>query len=102
MSDVIDFIERLGQDSALRYASRQVVDRVLSETQLTPAMRIALVNADQRMLESLLGADTNVCCVVNAPLGDEDDEDAKPRKAEDEKSKDVESVASQSRLSRVA
>jgi hypothetical protein len=101
MSDVIDFIERLGQDSALRYASRQVVDRVLSEAQVSPEMRIALASRDQPLLESLLGATTNVCCIVEAPLTEED-EDAKPRKANDEKSTDGESIASQLRLSRVA
>ena len=98
MSDVIDFIERLGQDSALRYASRQVVDRVLSEARVTPEMRLALTSRDQRLLESLLRATTNVCCIVEAPLREEG-EDAKPRK---EKSKDGESVASQLPLSRVA
>jgi|SRR5580692_4460286 hypothetical protein len=102
MSDVIDFIERLGQDSTLRYASRQVVDRVLSDAQVTPEMRIALASGDQRLLETLLGAPTNVCCMINAPLGEEDDEAAKPRKADDEKSKASESIASRLPLSRVA
>ena len=101
MSDVIDFIERLGQDSALRYASHQVVDRVSSEAQVSPEMRMALASRDQRLLESLLGVATNVCCLVHAPVGEED-EDAKPRKADEEKSKDGESIVSQLRLSRVA
>jgi hypothetical protein len=78
MSDVIDFIERLGQDSTLRYASRQVVDRALSEAQVSPAMRIALASRNQGLLEGLLGATTNVCCLIEAPLTEED-EDAKPR-----------------------
>ena len=101
MSDVIDFIERLGQDSALRYASAQAVDRVLSEAQVSPEMRVALAGRDQRLLESLLGATTNVCCVVHAPLGEED-KDEKPRKASEEKSEGRESIASQLQLSRVA
>jgi hypothetical protein len=101
MSDVIDFIERLGQDSTLRDASHQMLDRVLSEAQVSPEMRIALARGDQRLLESLLGATTNVCCLVNAPLGEED-EDVKPRKADEEKSKDGESISSQLPLSRVA
>jgi hypothetical protein len=101
MTDVIDFIERLGQDSGLRYASGQVVDRVLSEAQFSPEMRIALASRDQSLLESLLGATTNVCCLINAPLGEEE-ENAKPVKANEEKGKGGESIASQLRLSRVA
>jgi hypothetical protein len=101
MSDVIDFIERLGQDSTLRYASRPVLDRVFNEAQVGPELRAALVSRDQQLLESLLGADTNVCCIVEAPLTEED-EDVKPRKADDEKSKDRESVSGQLKLSRVA
>jgi hypothetical protein len=92
MTDIIDLIERMGQDSALRYASRPVLDKVMSEAQLSPESRTALTSGDRELLESLLGAAGNVCCIVEAPLTEEDD-DAKPRKADDDKSKDSESVS---------
>jgi len=101
MSDIIDLIERMGQDSALRYASRPVLDKVMSEARVSPELRAALASGDQRLLESVLGATTNVCCVVNAPLTEED-EDATPRKANDDKSKAPQAVSSQLPLSRVA
>jgi hypothetical protein len=84
MSDIIDLLERIGQDSALRYASRPVLDKVVSEAQLSPESRMALTSGDRQLLESLLGASANVCCMVEAPLTEED-EDAKPKKADDKK-----------------
>ena len=76
MSDVIDFLEKLGQDSALRYASRSRLAAALSSTGFSPQLQAALVGADQRAVERILGADTNVCCVVNAPLQEDEDKGA--------------------------
>lgn len=84
MSDIIDLIERMGQDSALRYASRPVLDKVMSGLQLSPESRLALASGDRQLLESLLGAAANVCCIVDAPLTEEE-EDAKPKQADDKK-----------------
>jgi hypothetical protein len=92
MTDIIDLIERMGQDSALRYASRPVLDKVMGEARVSPELRTALTSGDRQLLESLLGATGNVCCIVEAPLTEED-EDTKPRKANDDKSKGSESVS---------
>lgn len=67
MTDVIDFLERLGQDATLRRAS---LESVLKGAGLSTELRVALANRDQRSLETLLGVG-NVCCLVNAPMEEE-------------------------------
>ena len=73
MSDIIDFLERLGQDSGLRHAPRAQIDQASSGVQMSPQVRAALANRDQRLLETLLGTD-NVCCLINVPVWGEDEE----------------------------
>jgi hypothetical protein len=73
MSDIIDFLERLGQDSGLRHAPRAEIERALSAMQVSPEIRAALADRDQRLLETLLGAG-NVCCLINVPVWGEDEE----------------------------
>jgi hypothetical protein len=67
MTDVIDFLERLGQDATLRRAS---LESTLQSTGMSTELRTALANRDQRSLEALLGVG-NVCCLVNAPMEEE-------------------------------
>jgi hypothetical protein len=99
MSNVIDFLERLGQDSGLRHAPEAVLERALSEAQMIPELRAAILGGNQRMQETLLGASSNVCCLIHAPRPGES-EDEKPRKAKEDK--DAQSIASQLHLSRTA
>ena len=73
MSNVIDFLQRLGQDAELRHAPRSELERALAEAGIDPALREALFGADQRKLEELLGANTNVCAMI-APGKKEEDE----------------------------
>lgn len=75
MSDVIEFLERLGGDAHLRHASEIEVKQALARTHIDPALQAAILSEDQQQLEALLGADTNVCCMIFVP---EDDEDAPP------------------------
>jgi len=98
MSDVIDFLERLGEDSGLRYASASVIEGAMEEAHISPELRAALARGDQRSLEQLLGAATNVCCMIHAPLREE--EPADPRKWREKE--DAQSAASQVPLSRIA
>jgi hypothetical protein len=78
MSNVIDFLERLGKDAHLRHASDDKLEQALIGAQIDPAVREAILLRDQRQLENLLGATTNVCCVIYAPAREEeDDEDEK-------------------------
>ena len=75
MSNVIDFLQRLGQDADLRHAPRTALELALAEADIDPALREALLGADQRKLENLLGADTNVCAMVSPGKKEEDEEE---------------------------
>ena len=67
MTDVIDFLERLGQDATLR---RAPLESALKGAELSPAVREALANRDQGALEALLGS-RNVCCMIHIPTQEE-------------------------------
>jgi len=63
-----------------RYATGSQVEEALEQAQIDPAIRAAILAADPRRLEALLGAQTNVCCLVRPgeeedEEGDEDDDD---------------------------
>ena len=89
MSNVIDFLQRLGQDADLRHAPRAALELALGEADIDPALREALLGADQRKLESLLGADTNVCAMI-APGKKEEDEEEDEDEEDDEDEDDDE------------
>jgi hypothetical protein len=74
VSNVIDFLERFGGDAQLRYAADDEVESALKLAGIDQAVRAAIVSKDQRALEALLGADTNVCCLVEKPEDEEEDE----------------------------
>ena len=74
MTDVIDFLERLGQDATLR---RVPLESALYGAGLSNEVRGALARRDQRSLEALLGVN-NVCCLIHTP--EEEQEDAPEKK----------------------
>ncbi len=84
MSNVnaIEFLERLGRDADLRYATRGQVDTALRAAGIEPAVRMAILNANERELEKLLGASAIVCCGIYAPETEKEDE--KKRKPVDD------------------
>jgi hypothetical protein len=75
VSNVIDFLERFGQDASLRHAAGDAVAEALKNAGIDPALRAAILDKDQRRLEDLLGAHANVCCVVHSPDDDEEEEE---------------------------
>ncbi|OOG38139.1 hypothetical protein B0E51_14915 [Rhodanobacter sp. C05] len=95
MSNVIDFLERMGQDAKLRHASQNEVELALASEQIDPELHAAILAKDQRWIEGLLGQG-NVCCML-MPSKEEDDEDA-----EESPSKEDEEVTSQSAFFTVA
>jgi hypothetical protein len=95
MSDVISFLESVGQDAALRHAPKAELELALIKARIDPALQAAVLCQDQQQLEALLGATTNVCCGV-FPGKEEDDE------TEEEPSKDDDEIRSRSMASRVA
>jgi hypothetical protein len=87
MSNVIDFIEKLGQDAQLRYATRTEVEQAMRGAQIDPEIRAAILCHDQPRLEALLGANTNVCCMIYSPREEGDDEQQTRKAKEDDKEK---------------
>lgn len=75
MSNIIDFLERFGGDAQLRYASNEELEAALRLAGIDPGVRAAILASDQRALEQLLGADSNVCCVINKPDDEEEEEE---------------------------
>jgi hypothetical protein len=73
MSSAIDFLELLGQDAALRYATGDALSQAVAARVSDPALQAAILHGGQQRLETALGAATNVCCGV-APAKDDDEE----------------------------
>ncbi len=74
MSNVVDLLEKIGQSSRLQKLSGEQLAQELSLAGIEPAVQAAIVQQRPRQLEQLLGASTNVCCLVNAPQDEEPEE----------------------------
>lgn len=55
MSDVIDFLERMGQDASLRHGSVDEMELALANAQLEPELQSAILADDLSQLHALLG-----------------------------------------------
>lgn len=67
MADVIDFLERMGQDAALRHAPAAVLEQAMRDAQMSPRARAALASGSRTEIQAVLGAQSSVCCMVFAP-----------------------------------
>jgi hypothetical protein len=67
MSNIIDLLERLGQDAQLRNATSAEVENRLKDAGVDAPLRAAIAAGDQRRIESLLGIGSNVCCLIYMP-----------------------------------
>jgi hypothetical protein len=74
MTDAIDFLEQLGRNARLRHAPTVKLKQALAGARIDPRLRDALLADDTSRLGALLGAQPNVCCLVEKP-DQEDDED---------------------------
>ena len=88
MLNVIDFLERMGQDADLKHASAEMLEEALRDSGIEPALRAALLGKDRRALEGLLGTQSTVCCIIFKD--DEEEEEEKPED-EDEEEKENDS-----------
>ena len=74
MSNVVDLLERMGQSSRLQALSSEQLAQELARAGMDPAVQAAILEQRARQLEELIGASSNVCCLVHAPQDDEPDE----------------------------
>ena len=75
MANVIDVIEQWGGDARWRHASDEAREAALIEAGFEPELRAAVLAPDAGRLESLLGANHNICCLVNHPEEEEEEEE---------------------------
>lgn len=78
MSDVIDFLERMGQDAQWRHASQDEVELALTGAEVAPELQAAILAKDLAQLEMLLGQAPLCGCYLpgkeEEEEGDEDEE----------------------------
>jgi Skp family chaperone for outer membrane proteins len=90
MSNVIDFLEKWGQDSQLRHATSAELEQALLRAGIEPAERAAIFGADRCALESLLGARGRVVCAIFAPEEEENEEEDEDGEEKEKEKEDVE------------
>jgi hypothetical protein len=72
MSDLIDFLDRMGGDSQLRVATGSRLEEALTRAGIAPNVRSAVLAGDQLRLEPLIGATHNICNLVDLPHEEEE------------------------------
>jgi hypothetical protein len=89
MSNVIGFLELMGRDSQLRSATGPELEAALIRAGIEPGSRAVIMAGDQHLLESLIGAGHNICCMINVPEEEESEEEDDEREdGEDEEEDD--------------
>jgi hypothetical protein len=88
VSNVIDFLERLGQDAQLRTATNEEIEVALREAGVEPVGRTAILDQDRQALEALLRVEDNVCCLIYKE--DEEEEEEHEDEEEEEEGEDDE------------
>lgn len=85
MSDIIKFLERMGEDASLRDASAAELEQVLAEARLEPEHGAAVLDGDAARLQALLGLGTLMAVQLPAEEEEEeqDDEGEEPSPAEE-------------------
>ena len=82
MSDLIDFLEKMGGDSQSRFVTGPGLEEALTRAGIDPTVRAALLAGDQLQLEALIGASHNVCNLINLPDEEEEEEDEEDKEHE--------------------
>ena len=67
MTDAIDFLEQLGQEPRLRHAPTPELEGARREPGSIPSCSSALLTEMQRASDALLGAQPNICCLIEKP-----------------------------------
>jgi len=84
VSEVIEFLERLGCDARLRHATPEEVAQALAEAGIQDPARTTILRGDRPTLESLLDARPNVFCGVIGPGEEREDESEEENDEEEE------------------
>ena len=88
MSNVIGFLERMGQDAQWRYASSSDVEQALDAAQVDPQLRVAILTKDKQRIEALFGGGKIYCALMpgkqDEDEGEGDDGEETPSRQEPE------------------
>jgi hypothetical protein len=85
MSNIIDFLEQMGRDAQWRHATGEAMQAALIQAGIEPPVRAAILDEDRGLLESLVGANPNICCMVNHPQEEEEPREDEEEEEEEEK-----------------
>jgi hypothetical protein len=80
MPDIVDFLERVGQDALLNRASRSELELVLAGVKMDQQVREALIAGDRQRLEALF--DVAPLCAMLIP-GEEQEEEQEDEDTEE-------------------
>jgi hypothetical protein len=83
MTDVIDFLERMGQDAQLRHAAQDEVELALNSAEIAPELQTAILARDQAQLEKLLGQDPLCGMLFPGKEDEQEDEDTEETPSRD-------------------
>lgn len=75
MSDIIEFLERMGEDARLRGASGAELERALADARLEPQHGAAVLAGDTARLQALLGLGSLMAVQLPAEEEEEEQED---------------------------
>jgi hypothetical protein len=74
MTDVIELLDQLGR-TRVRHAAPAELEQVLAAAGIDAGLRDALISDDPLRLGKLLGAQPNICCLVEKPDQEEEEEE---------------------------
>jgi hypothetical protein len=88
MSDVIDLLERMGQDAQWSHVSQDDIELALAlaNAKVDPDLQFAILGNDQLRLEELLGVPPFCAMQFPGEEEEEDDSEEKPAPENEEKS----------------
>jgi hypothetical protein len=82
VANVVDLLEKIGQDSRLKTLAGPQLERELLLAGIEPAVRAAILLQHSQRLEQLIGASKNVCCLIHAPQDETPQRDDEPQQDE--------------------
>ena len=83
MTNVIAFLEAMGQDASLHGTGRSDLAAALDAAAIGPEPKALILAGETKALSTLLGAEPIICCFLAPEKKEEDDKEEQPAK-EDE------------------
>ncbi len=78
MSEVIDLLEKMGQDAKWSHVSQDDIESALADAEIAPELRMAIAAGDQSSLQAWL--ELVPLCGMYAPGEEDEEENENPEK----------------------